>query len=146
MKKTISQVILNIYGILDIIMGILVLGLAALIYFGIGEEEITGVLSQNETLAKLSATGFIILFVIIAVILLIVGILACRAYKDCHHSLGIWILTLISAVSSAGTLFFAYRKVGTFDFASLSTEIISFAFSLILFIAASCVRGQAKKG
>ena len=143
MKKSFGQIILNIYGIFDIVFGLLVLVFAALVYFGIGDEAVSGVVTSTVE-RELSAKAIIIILVVMGLLLIIIGAIARAAYKDCRKATGIWILTMLAVISSAVTLFLSYRQIGGYEFSQLRSQTISLVINLILFISASSVRYQGR--
>ena len=127
-----SKTILKIFGIFDIICGIILLALAAVTFAGVSQTGAEELASDSELSEALLGMGVL---AVLGLIALLEGIFSIRGAKDPAKIMPAWIFALIGAITAVGGFFAGGSSGG-----SVGTLIIN----IVIFVAANNIRKSRK--
>ncbi|MBR5341051.1 MAG: hypothetical protein IK151_03895 [Erysipelotrichaceae bacterium] len=142
MKLSTAQKVMKIVGILTVIGGLIVVGLGALILYGLkNDPEITS--SVQTSSGTLLFSG--ITLIVLGLVDVVTGILAVLANKNGKYAKTTFILAIVSAVYSVANSLMTYAKEG-FNTSNVISLMVELVLSVLLCVAANTVKVAYEEG
>lgn len=135
MRLSTAQKIMKIVGILTIVGALVVVGLGALVLYGMNNPEIASSTNTDPTALLISGIALIVL----GLIDFVTGILAVLSSKNGKYAKTTFILAIVSAVYSVANSLINSAKQG-FNTSNVISMMIELVLAVLLCVAANTVK------